>query len=114
MKKEAINELEQIFKLLGNKQRLTILELLRVRAYRVSEIVDVMQMEQSAISHQLKLLREAQLVQTKKQGREVLYCLTDSHILKLLDNAMQHVNHVLLHESHEVYELSQQSHDSNE
>ncbi|MDR3241637.1 MAG: metalloregulator ArsR/SmtB family transcription factor [Lactobacillaceae bacterium] len=103
MKKEAINELEQIFKLLGNKQRLTILELLRERAYSVSEIVAALQMEQSAVSHQLKLLREAQLVQTKKQGREVLYCLSDSHVLILLDNAMHHVDHVLLHETHEEY-----------
>ena len=69
MKKDVIIELETIFKLLGNRQRLTILELLRERAYSVSEIIAILDMEQSAVSHQLKLLREAQLVQTKRQGR---------------------------------------------
>ena len=81
MKKEAIIELEKIFKLLGNKQRLIILELLRERSYSVSEIINSLGMEQSAVSHQLKLLREAQLVETEKRGREVLYGLSDSHIL---------------------------------
>ncbi|WP_312695548.1 ArsR/SmtB family transcription factor, partial [Leuconostoc pseudomesenteroides] len=65
MKKDVIIELETIFKLLGNRQRLTILELLRERAYSVSEIIAILDMEQSAVSHQLKLLREAQLVQTQ-------------------------------------------------
>lgn len=95
MKKEAIIELEKIFKLLGNKQRLIILELLRERSYSVSEIINSLGMEQSAVSHQLKLLREAQLVETEKRGREVLYGLSDSHILILLDNALKHVSHTI-------------------
>ncbi|WP_312982478.1 ArsR/SmtB family transcription factor [Leuconostoc falkenbergense] len=103
MKKDVIIELETIFKLLGNRQRLTILELLRERAYSVSEIIAILDMEQSAVSHQLKLLREAQLVQTKRQGREILYCLSDSHVLTLLDNALNHVSHVLKQETHEEF-----------
>ena len=95
MKKEAIIELEKIFKILGNKQRLIILELLRERSYSVSEIINSLGMEQSAVSHQLKLLREAQLVETEKRGREVLYGLSDSHILILLDNAHKHVSHTI-------------------
>lgn len=95
MKKEAIIELEKIFKLLGNKQRLIILELLRERSYSVSEIINSLGMEQSAVSHQLKLLREAQLVEAEKRGREVLYGLSDSHILILLDNALKHVSHTI-------------------
>lgn len=94
MKTKAISELEKIFKILGNKQRLTILELLRSRSYSVSEIVGILNMEQSAVSHQLRVLREAQLVQAEKRGREVLYYLSDSHILILLDNALKHVDHV--------------------
>ncbi|MEX0380122.1 ArsR/SmtB family transcription factor [Leuconostoc sp. MS02] len=98
MEKEIIIELEQIFKVLGNKQRLIILELLRERPYAVSEIIVRLGMEQSAVSHQLKVLREAQLVETKRKGREMLYCLSDSHILILLDNALKHVAHAFQHE----------------
>lgn len=94
MNKKSITELEKIFKVLGNRQRLTILALLQERSYTVSEIVAQLDMEQSAVSHQLKVLREAQLVTTQRQGRLVLYCLSDSHILILLDNALKHVDHV--------------------
>ncbi|MGX4592626.1 ArsR/SmtB family transcription factor [Leuconostoc sp. JNUCC 76] len=102
MKKSAIIELEKIFKLLGNKQRLIILELLRERSYSVSEIINSLGMEQSAVSHQLKLLREAQLVETEKRGREVLYGLSDSHILILLDNALKHVSHTLAEDTNQI------------
>ncbi|GMA69595.1 transcriptional regulator [Leuconostoc litchii] len=96
MKKDAIIELEKIFKLLSNKQRLIILELLRERPYSVSEITACLGMEQSAVSHQLKLLREAKLVEAEKHGREMLYGLGDSHILILLDNALKHVHHTII------------------
>ncbi|MFL1696465.1 ArsR/SmtB family transcription factor [Weissella kandleri] len=98
MKTEMIDELEQIFKLLGNRTRLKIITLLREHAYNVKELVATLEMEQSAVSHQLKLLREAQLVQTTKRGRTVYYYLADSHILILLDNALIHMDHVRRHE----------------
>ena len=99
MNKKSINKLEQIFKILGNRQRLTILTLLQERPYTVSEIIAQLDMEQSAVSHQLKVLREAQLVTTQRQGRLVLYCLSDSHILILVDNALKHVDHVFHHDA---------------
>lgn len=104
MNKKSITELEKIFKVLGNHQRLTILALLQERSYTVSEIVAQLDMEQSAVSHQLKVLREAQLVTTQRQGRLVLYCLSDSHILILLDNAFKHVDHVF-HNDQEKSEI---------
>ena len=78
--------------------------LLQERSYTVSEIVAQLDMEQSAVSHQLKVLREAQLVTTQRQGRLVLYCLSDSHILILLDNALKHVDHVF-HNDQEKSEI---------
>ena len=104
MNKKSITELEKIFKVLGNRQRLTILALLQERSYTVSEIVAQLDMEQSAVSHQLKVLREAQLVTTQRQGRLVLCCLSDSHILILLDNALKHVDHVF-HNDQEKSEI---------
>lgn len=94
-------QLSVIFKLLANPQRLRILTLLREGPHNVSELVDETGMEQSALSHQLRMLRNAQVVTAEKQGRQVYYELVDSHILTLLDNARKHVVHVLDHMTHD-------------
>lgn len=73
MKKEAIIELEKIFKLLGNKQRLIILELLRERSYSVSEIINSLGMEQSAVSHQLNCCVRRNLLKQKNVAAK--YCM---------------------------------------
>ncbi|CAK1232938.1 metalloregulator ArsR/SmtB family transcription factor [Fructobacillus evanidus] len=101
MKKDVQHELSIIFKLLGSERRLAILALLRDKPCSVSEIVDQLSMEQSAVSHQLQMLREAQVVTVEKVGRSVYYQLNDSHILTLLNNAEHHVDHVLRQMSHE-------------
>ncbi|WEV54300.1 metalloregulator ArsR/SmtB family transcription factor [Leuconostocaceae bacterium ESL0723] len=101
MPNQTIDELSKIFKLLANKQRLTILTLLRQHSYTVGELMGELGMEQSAVSHQLKALRDAQVVTTRREGRQVFYTLNDSHILTLLDNAQHHVEHVLKHQTHQ-------------
>ncbi|GAO99261.1 ArsR/SmtB family transcription factor [Fructobacillus ficulneus] len=100
MKKDVQKELSLIFKLLGSEKRLAILTLLREKPYSVSELVDQLQMEQSAVSHQLQMLRDAQVVTVEKRGRLAYYQLNDSHILTLLNNAEGHVQHVLNHQTH--------------
>ncbi|MCK8627836.1 ArsR/SmtB family transcription factor [Fructobacillus cardui] len=100
MKKDVQHELSIIFKLLGSERRLAILALLREKPCSVSEIVDQLSMEQSAVSHQLQILREVQVVTVEKVGRSVYYQLNDSHILTLLNNAEHHVDHVLRQMSH--------------
>ncbi|GAP03061.1 arsR family transcriptional regulator [Fructobacillus pseudoficulneus] len=109
MKKDVQHELSIIFKLLGSERRLSILALLRDRPCSVSEIVDELKMEQSAVSHQLQMLRVAQVVTVNKVGRSVYYQLNDSHILTLLNNAENHVSHVLKHQTHAEAEAEKKS-----
>lgn len=100
MQKRILEELSHIFKLLSAEKRLAILMLLQERTYTVSELVEELGMEQSAVSHQLKALREEQVVTDEKVGRTVTYRLTDSHIIDLLENAEEHVGHLVKNETH--------------
>lgn len=113
MQKEIQLELSHIFKLLAGEKRLAILMLLQERSYSVNEIVEALGMEQSAVSHQLRKLREDQVVTVEKVGRTVYYRLTDSHILDLLANAERHVEHVVNHESHAEW-VAQHKEDKND
>ena len=60
---------------------------------RVYDIADGLDMGQSAISHQLRVLRSARLVKFRRDGKEVLYSIDDDHVLKLLSQGLEHVQH---------------------
>ena len=76
--------------------RLLILSCLRAAPCTVSELIDSIGMEQSAISHQLRLLRTMGLVTKQRSGRSVTYSLYDNHVASLLDEAVYHAEHVRL------------------
>ncbi|MEF8796046.1 MAG: metalloregulator ArsR/SmtB family transcription factor [Salinivenus sp.] len=80
----------QLLKGFGDATRLRILCLLRGREVCVHEIVDALDMSQSAISHQLRVLRDARLVASRRDGRHVYYRLADDHVRELLENALSH------------------------
>jgi ArsR family transcriptional regulator, nickel/cobalt-responsive transcriptional repressor len=77
---------------LSTPSRLQILACLRGGALTVSEIVRAVRMEQTAVSHQLRVLRDHSVVSVQRRGRERLYTLHDEHIAALLDHAHQHVH----------------------
>lgn len=70
--------------------RLTILCLLREGEVCVHDIVDALDISQSGVSHQLRILRDARLVRSRKEGRHVYYRLADEHVELLLENALSH------------------------
>lgn len=70
--------------------RLRILYLLRDGELCVHEIVDALEMSQSAVSHQLRVLRNADLVSDRREGRHVYYELADAHVREMLENAISH------------------------
>ena len=81
---------------LSAPSRVLILAQLRERPHSVSELVDAVGMEQSAVSHQLRLLKDIGLVAGERRGRRVVYSLYDVHVAELIDQAVGHVEHVSL------------------
>ncbi|MFC5906123.1 ArsR/SmtB family transcription factor [Streptacidiphilus monticola] len=81
---------------LATPSRLLILSRLREGPLSASELAAEVGMEQSACSHQLRLLRNLGMVVRERQGRSVIYSLYDQHVAALLDQALYHVEHVRL------------------
>lgn len=79
---------------LGTPSRLLILSRLRERPATVGELVEAVGMSQSAVSHQLRLLRHLGLVEGERHGHTIVYALYDSHVAQLLDEAIYHVAHL--------------------
>jgi DNA-binding transcriptional ArsR family regulator len=76
---------------LSTPSRVRILGQLRQRPHTVGELMAAVGMEQSAVSHQLRVLREHRLVVAERQGRQRVYALHDEHVASLLDEAISHV-----------------------
>ncbi|MDA3646792.1 metalloregulator ArsR/SmtB family transcription factor [Saccharopolyspora indica] len=81
---------------LATPSRLLILSELRQRELSVGELAEAVGMEQSAVSHQLRLLRSLGLVVGNRSGRSVVYSLYDNHVAQLLDEAVYHIEHLRL------------------
>ena len=79
---------------LATPSRLRMLTRLRHGACSVGDLVEAVGMEQSAVSHQLRLLRVMGLVTGTRQGRNVVYSLYDNHVAMLLDEAVYHIEHL--------------------
>ena len=80
----------QLLKGFADGTRLRILCLLRGREVCVHEIVDALEVSQSAVSHQLRVLRDARLVSHRRDGRHVYYRLADDHVREMIENALSH------------------------
>lgn len=84
--------LADLFKVLGDKTRIKLLSLLAAEnELCVCDIAEALQMGQSAISHQLRVLRAARLVKFRKAGKEAFYSLDDDHVLTLMHQGLDHV-----------------------
>lgn len=81
---------------LASPTRVRILARLRESPCSVNELADAVAMEQSAVSHHLRLLRHLGLVVGERDGRKTIYALHDAHVGVLLEEAVYHVEHVLL------------------
>lgn len=83
--------LSEFFKLLGDNTRLSILYSLTEGERSVQSICECVGLSQSAVSHQLQLLRSSRLVKYRREGRTVLYSLDDDHIFSIVNQALEHV-----------------------
>ncbi|AIJ26107.1 ArsR/SmtB family transcription factor [Amycolatopsis methanolica] len=81
---------------LATPSRLLMLSRLRQGPCAVGELAEAVGMEQSAVSHQLRLLRNLGLVTGQRTGRSIVYSLYDNHVAQLLDEAVYHIEHLRL------------------
>ena len=87
----AIATLAETFKVLGDPTRVRILDALSKSELCVCDLATLLNLTESAVSHQLRLLRNVRLVRSRRAGRMVFYALDDQHILRLFEQAMEHV-----------------------
>lgn len=91
LSQQYIQPLADVFKVLGDPTRLRILRVLMNQEVCVRDIADELGMGQSTVSHQLRILRDARLVQFRRDGKTVYYSLADAHVFTLLDVGLEHV-----------------------
>ena len=88
---DYIEDMANLFKILGDKTRTKILAILEKGELNVSNISTLVGLKISAVSHQLRLLRQAKLIKPRKEGKEVVYSLDDEHISQIFNCALEHV-----------------------
>ncbi len=88
---EKLYKLADLYKLFGDSTRIKILYALFKSELCVCDIAGLLNMTTSAISHQLKLLKNASLVKYRKDGKTVFYSLADDHVKTIINNGMEHI-----------------------
>ena len=86
-----VYEVSELFKVFGDSTRSRIICALRLEEMCVCDLAALLNMTQSAISHQLRILRSSRLVKSRKQGRVVYYSLDDAHIGEIFSLAFTHI-----------------------
>lgn len=90
---DEVNKLADTFRALGDPTRIRIIQALRHEELCVCDLSCVLGMSQSAVSHQLRVLRNLRLVKFRKSGKNVYYSLDDEHIVLLFDQGLDHIRH---------------------
>lgn len=88
---EILYDLAELYKVFGDSTRIKILYVLFESDMCVCDIAQLLNMGQSAISHQLRVLKQAQLVKFRRDGKQVIYSLADDHVRTIIDNGMEHI-----------------------
>ena len=85
--------LADLFSALSDPSRLAIISALLEGEISVGQIAGAIQLSESAVSHQLRGLRQMRIVRPRKEGRQVFYCLDDEHVAQLFQMGLNHVIH---------------------
>lgn len=89
---ESLYDLAELFKVFGDTTRIKILWALDEAEMCVCDIAVLLKMTQSAISHQLRLLKQADLVKSRREGKIVFYSLEDEHVRQIFDQGLIHIS----------------------
>ena len=88
---ETLNDLAALFKVFGDPTRVKILYVLFQSELCVCDLAEVLHMTQSAISDQLRILKQMKLVKNRREGKTVFYSLADDHIQTIMNQGMEHI-----------------------
>ena len=89
--KETLEDIAELFKGFADATRVHLLSLLAVEELCVTEIAAKVALSQSAISHQLRILKQMQLIKFRREGKNILYSLADDHVKTILQMGLEHV-----------------------
>ncbi|MFY9139782.1 MAG: metalloregulator ArsR/SmtB family transcription factor [Thermacetogeniaceae bacterium] len=90
---ETLFDLAELFKVFGDTTRVKILFALFTAEMCVCDITALLGLTQSAVSHQLRVLKQARLVKCRKEGKMVYYSLDDEHVKQIFDQGLAHISH---------------------
>lgn len=93
LNEETLFVVSQMFKALGDPTRIRILNILCCNEYSVNDIAEELNLGQSTVSHQLRLLKNLRLVKFRREGTTLYYSSDDDHIMNLLHQAIDHAKH---------------------
>lgn len=88
---ETLYDLADLFKIFGDTTRIKILYTLRKQEMCVNELAQSLAMTPSAVSHQLKILRQSKLIKNRREGKSLFYSLNDNHVVTIVDQGMEHI-----------------------
>ena len=88
---EVLYDLAELFKVFGDSTRIKILYVLFESEMCVCDIAAILNMTQSAISHQLRVLKQSRLVKYRREGKVVFYSLADNHVHTILNQGLEHI-----------------------
>ncbi len=89
--KETLEQIAELFKGFADPTRVHILTLLSQRELCVTDIAEKVDISQSAISHQLRILKQMHLIKFRREGKNILYSLADEHVKTILQMGLEHV-----------------------
>lgn len=89
--KQTLERIAELFKAFGDPTRVQILSLLTHRELCVNDIAQAVDLSQSAVSHQLRILKQMHLIKFRRDGKNILYSLADDHVLTILQTGLEHV-----------------------
>ncbi len=88
---EVLFDLADLFKVFGDSTRIRIMFTISDHEMAVLSIAEALNMEQSTISHQLRVLRQNKLVRVRREGKQIYYSLDDDHVKKIIEMGLDHV-----------------------
>ncbi len=88
---EELYDLAELFKVFGDSTRIKILYVLLESDMSVGDIAQALNMTQSSISHQLRVLKQSRLVKFRREGKSIVYSLADAHVHTILSQGLEHL-----------------------